>query len=316
MSEEREPDADRTPSIAPMGVGMVFEVSLRILRRHLAVLLTLALIFVGPVALLTAATGVRFNEVLLDVLPVTEEGLIDTGPIALTRSQLERLGGAIVALLLASAFAGVLATIAALGFSTVVGADYHGRGTTFGEAMRACLQGALRVLGVIVVTTIVVVAIIAVGVGLILVALDVLSSGNLQRGGPGVFLALVVAVAMALAVVYLSMRWALTIPAIALEDTGLRGAITRSWHLSGDNVWRVFLIILVATLITAILSALVGQVLALIVVDVLAAQLGFDTVIAETVVVAISSVLLAPLLPVVVAVLFYDLKVRRDSWAP
>jgi hypothetical protein len=296
-----------------MGLGSVFEVGVRILRRHYGVLLMLALIFIGPAALLTAATGVRLSEVAVAVLPINDEGLIDSGPIALTPDQLERLGGAIVALLLATSFAGVLATVAALGFSAIVGADYHGRSMNLSETVRACLRGALAVLGVVIVTTVIIVAIIAAGVGLSLGAVNLLGSGGIQQGGPGVFVALILVVAMVLAVVYLTMRWAMAVPAIALDGEGARGALRRSWHLTADNIWRTFAAVMLATLATAILSAVVSGALALVVVDVFAAQLGLDVVIAETVVLAAASVLVAPLLPVVVAVLYHDLKVRRDS---
>ena len=50
-----------------MRLGQVLEVGVRILRRHWAVLLGVAVLLVGPAALLTAATGARFNEVVVDI---------------------------------------------------------------------------------------------------------------------------------------------------------------------------------------------------------------------------------------------------------
>lgn len=299
-----------------MGLGAVFEVAIRVVRRHVAVLLPLALLFIGPGALLTAATGVRFNEVALDILQVGPDGEVPAPPELLTEAELERVGGALVAFLLATALAGALATVGALGFSAVVGADYHGRTVTFGAALRTSLRGTLAALGVVLVTSLITIAILVTGTALIVLALVLVAGGRVDAGGPGAFLALVVGVATVFSIVYLTMRWAMAVPAIALEGEGPRGALRRSWDLTTEHVWRTLAVILLGSLATAILSTLVAQVLALVVVDALAAPLGLDTLIAESLVVAVGAVLLAPVVPVVVAVLYHDLRVRRDAWEP
>ena len=89
-------------------------------------------------------------------------------------------------------------------------------------------------------------------------------------------------------------------------------AFARSWHLSGDNVWRCFGIVAIGTIITALVGGLVAQLLSLVLVDGLASALGLDPLIAGAIAVAAASVLLAPLMMVWVAVLYFDLRVRRD----
>lgn len=304
------------PRIAPMGIGAVFSVAVRIFRRHFTVLLPLSLLFVGPAALLTAATGVRFNEVAVDILPFTEDGVLESTPLALTAAEIERLVGALGAFFLASALAGALATVAALGFSSVVGADYVGEGTSLRQALRSCLRGALRVIAVIILTSLIIVAIVVVGASLIVLALEGLAGGAINRGGIGVFVALIIGVATVLAVIFLTMRWVALVPAIALDDDGVVAALRRSWHLTTDNLTRTVAVVVLGTLVAAILGALLAQLLALVVVDLLASPLGFDVGVAETLVVAATSVLLAPLIPLFVAVFYHDLKVRRDSWEP
>jgi len=293
----------------------VAQVGARILRRHWAVLLGLATLLVGPAALLTAATSTRFNDVALDILPGVEEGLIDSS-LVLTEAELQRLGEAFAVYMLATALAGLLGTIAMLGFSAVVSADYHARAITLGEALRVCLRRGLSALGVVLVTTLIVIGLIVVGVSLVVIAISGLSGGSVEAGGPGAFVALVIAVALIVAVVYVTLRWAMAIPVLAIEDRGWRAGLRRSWHLSGDNVWRILAVFLIAGLATVVLGALVTQVLALIFVDVLAAAFGLDPTITETVALATGSIILAPLAAVFTAVLYFDLRTRRDPPAP
>ena len=304
------------PRLAPMGVAAVFEVAIRVFRRHYRVLLPLALLFVGPAALLTASTGVRFNEVVADILPVTEDGLLGTAPITLTEAEIERFLGATIAFLLATAVGGALATIGALGFSAVVGADYVGAVSSLGSALRVCLHGALRVIGLVIATSAVIVLILIGGALLTTLAIEGLAGGSVGGGGIGVFVALLIGVAMVLAVIFLTMRWAAAVPAIALDGDGVVAALRRSWHLTTDNLSRTVAIVVLGALATGILTALLAQLLALVFVDVLAVQLGLDAAIAEALVVATASVLLAPFMPLLLAVHYHDLKVRRDSWEP
>lgn len=297
-----------------MGVFATLDVAFRIVRRHLGPLLVLSLVVIGPGALLVAATGLRFNEVAADLL-----SLVDTdggGPPILTQAQTERLAGAAVAFLLSSALAGVLGSFAALGSSAIVRSDYLALRLSATAALRVTLARALPALGVIVVTSLLIVAIIAGGIGLMVLAIAGLNAGPVQAGGPGVFLAFVVGVAMVLVVVYLTMRWALALPAIVIEGAGLRTALARSWQLTEEGVWRTFAVVALAALITAILAALLGNVLALGIADGLAPAVGLDPVVGEAVAAALASVIVAPLAPVAAAVLYHDLRARREGWSP
>ncbi|CAN5819408.1 hypothetical protein BH23CHL8_BH23CHL8_31310 [soil metagenome] len=298
-----------------MGVFTIVDVALRIMRRHLGAALVLSLVVIGPGALLTAATGVRFNEEALDLLSLADTGSASSPPV-LTASQVEGLVRAAAAFILASAFAGVLGALAALGFSAIVRSDYLAGRTGAQAALRTSLARALPALGVVLLTSLLIVAIIAGGVALMVVAMATLSAGSFEAGGPGVFLALVAGVATVLAVVYLTLRWAVALPLIALEGAGVRSALARSWQLTADGVWRTFAVVGLAGLIAAILAALLSNVLALVLVDVLAPELGLDVVVTEAVVAALASVVLAPLAPVAAAVLYHDLRVRRENCSP
>lgn len=310
--EATPPDADAAPPPEPMRVGAILDVSVRILRRHWAGLLGVALLFVGPGALLTAATGSRFNAVATDVIPGLSDGILDETP-TLTQLEFERLGGAFVIYVLATVVAGVVASLGAVAFSAVVGADFFARQIQAGEAIRTAIRRTPTVLSFILITTVVIVAIMLIAVALIWLALSTLGGSLTGGGGPGVFAALVIIVGAVLAVAYLTMRWAPALPAIANEDLGWRKALARSWHLSGDNVWRTFFIVVLGALLTALAATLISQILAILLVDVAATSLGLDTMVAESLALAAGAVIVAPLAPVLIAVLYFDLRIRRDG---
>ncbi len=298
-----------------MRLGMILDVGVRILRRHWSVMLVLALLFAGPGALLTAATGIRFNEVALDIFPGISDGVIDP-ELTIGGPELDRLLDALAPYVLASLVAGVLASLGALAFSLVVADDYHARPAELGPVLRTSLRRVPSALVFILLTSLLIVGVAVLGLLGMSLATTILPTASIGSGGPGVFIALVIGVALVVGVAYLTMRWAPAFPAMVNEDLGWRGAMSRSWYLSGDNVWRIFVIAVLAALITAVGAAVLSQLLALLLVGVLAPTLGLDELVAESVALALGTLLLAPLAPVLTAVLYFDLRARRDAAAP
>jgi hypothetical protein len=157
-----------------------------------------------------------------------------------------------------------------------------------------------------IISSVVVVAIGLLAAGAAMLAVTSLSEGDVASGGPGAFLALVAGVAAVAAVGYLTLRWAFAYPLMAIEDLGWRHAMSRSWRLADGLLWRVLAVVVLGAFVTLLLSAFVAQLAAIVLVDVLAAGLGLDTSVAESVVVALATVLLAPLDPLLLAELCLD----------
>jgi hypothetical protein len=294
-----------------MRLGTVLDVALRILRRHWALLLGLSLLFAGPGALLTAATGMRVNEVALDVFPGISEGIIEEGAV-ITEEQLQSMTGALAGYIVAAIVAGVLASIGALGFSAVVAADYHARRLELGEALRTCLGRAPSALAFMLATSVLIVSLVLGGVAVVVLTVSLLPGASGGAGGPAAFAALVVVVALVVGVAYLSMRWAPAFPAMVNEGLSAREALTRSWHLSADNVWRIFFIVLFGAVASGLLATLISQILGVLIVGLLAPTLGVAELIGQSIALALGTTLLAALSPVLTAVLYFDLRARRD----
>ncbi len=304
------PSPPQSSSPEPMSNGAIIDVTVRLLRRRWAVLLGLAVLFVGPGALLTAATSMRFNEVVSDVF-LAADGTLDL-ETDVTSAQMERLLGSMGAYLGATMLAGLLASIGLVGFSAVVGADYLHRPMSLAQALKVSLRRALSALAFIVITTVIVVGLALAALLLLALVTAVFGGSAPGQGGPGLFVALIILVGLVVTLAYLTMRWAPALPAMANEGLGWRTAMVRGWHLSGDSIWRIFFIVLFGSLATAVIALMLGLLLDAIVVSGVAASLGFDVTVAEALSTALVSVVVAAVLPVMTAVLYFDLRIRRD----
>jgi len=293
-----------------MRVGTILETALHTLRRRWRTVLLLALAFAGSAALFTSAAGIRFNEVVLDVFPGISEGIIDDTPM-LTAAQLERLGGAFLGFLLATLVAGLLGSVGAVSFTYAVLGQDQPWGQALGAALRVALRRTPSVIAFVLVTSAVIVAILLAGTLAITSAITLLPSGPIARGGPGVFVALVVGVSVVVALAYLTMRWAPAYPVMAMEGAGWRVALRRSWQLSAGNIWHIAAVVIFGALLTALGAAIITQLLSIAIVDLLAGAAGIDTRVAESLVVAAVTVLLAPVSPALLAVLYVDLCQRH-----
>ena len=310
--EPAEP-AEPTPTgDGRMALGQVLEVGRRILRRHWAVLLMISLLFVGPGALLSTATALDFTLEAQELFPDIVNGSIDTD-LRLTDAELERLLGALLPFLGASLLAGVLSSIGALAFSKTVAEDYHARPAEIGAVLRAALKRTPSALVFMLVTGLLMIGLIVCGLVAMSVATLVLPVNAGGVGGPGAFVALIVVVGLALALVYLTMRWAPAYTSMVEEDAGWRQALSRSWRLSSDNVLRIFAVSAIVAIITGLLSWVLGGVFEVFLSAIVGSTLGLDPMVTTTIALAAASTIVAPAMPVLMAVLFFDLRARRDE---
>jgi len=157
-------------------------------------------------------------------------------------------------------------------------------------------------------------ALIALALGLVIIlVLVALILGPTQAGigGPAAFATIVLLVAFVVGIVFLSVRWAVSVPAIMIEGRGPAEGLGRSWRLVTGSTWRVLGIMLVFSIALGLLLTLAQQL-------VLTLPLGdLSSLTSGTVLygaaIAITSTLAAPILPIMVTLLFLDLRFRSDG---
>ena len=113
--------------------------------------------------------------------------------------------------------------------------------------------------------------------------------------------------------IWIWVGWVAVMPVMFVENTGLIGAMRRSWRLIQGHWWRTFLILLLMVILTWVVSAALGAFLYLgqiLLQIVLSPFLSFA--ISEAVSVVISS-LVDPVLMIALVLIYFDLRVRSEA---
>ena len=231
-----------------------------------------------------------------------------TGTGSLTPQQLSDLGRPLLTLA-AVAFTVLLVQvlvvqpIATAAMTRAVGDVYLEAPTSVGAAYRAVGRRVAAVVGVSAILLLTGIGLFGAAVGLTVLAIAAFG----QSGGA--LLLLIIPVALYLAVLVYT-RWLFAAPIVILEQAGPRAALRRSWWLVKGSTPRVFGITLLVGIITGILGAAVTALLNV------ATQFGDANVqlILTQLAQLIVSVLIQPISFIVVVLLYYDLRIRREAF--
>jgi membrane-anchored glycerophosphoryl diester phosphodiesterase (GDPDase) len=231
-----------TAELRPLSLGELLDRTFTLYRNHFWV-------FVGIMAI-PASFGIPVNYLVLSF----QGNMLFTGKPTLTPAP-----GLILGL-----FAGIFAfaillilvhSIALAAVTHAVSEAYLGRRTTVRDSYRS-IQGkfwrlmgvilniAIRMLGIL----LLVFAVIA-GAGVALMAAVAATGGQAVVAAATVLLVLLVYIFGAVAFVYLALRYAVSIPALMLENLGVLSAIRRSVQLTRGRRGHIFIAFLLAAII-------------------------------------------------------------------
>ena len=182
--------------------------------------------------------------------------------------------------------------------------SFGGRETSVREVLGQALRRLPTLIGAGLLTLIVLVGIVLAGV--------VFSAVLFVGGGVAVFLGLIVFVGALAAMFFVSVRWTIYQQAIMLERAGAAEALSRSWRLVSGSGWRVFGYVILVGLAVGLLGLVTGTV---------PSVLGLDSTTATDVALSTAlqlatSVLVAPFVPIVLTLLYYDLRFRKGEHVP
>jgi hypothetical protein len=239
-----EPQPGVVP-LRPLGLGELLDGAVTLIRRYPRPVLGLsaALAIIATVLNVTLAVTVFKPLVQFDISALENGGTASTGEVD------GFFGGAILGSL-GSSLVSALATLVLTGVLTVIaGRGVLGEPMTLGQAWAAFRPSLWRLIGLALLTALLVYGTFTAGLTLALVTIVVFGAGGALLGIP---LALA-AVALS---VYLYCRLALAPCAVILERAGIRTSLRRSSILVRGSWWRVFGVLLMATVVAAV----VGQV--------------------------------------------------------
>jgi len=273
----------------PLGVGDIVDRVFGIYRSRPLMFLAIAAIPYLALVLLVAGLTVVFAGSFLALAPLL------TGDLAPDR---------IAAALASLALFGVIVAVAAIVVSLVQSASlidaaaarYMGKETTVEGALRAGLRASPRLLGMGAIAT------LAFIVMWTLLAIGMVATQQWWS----VLIALCGGLA---ASVYLAASWMVSPAVVILESAGPLAALRRSWTLSGGHRWRILGLILLLVVLQAVLSSLLSFVLVASFVTDQIVQL-----VLQQAVNLLATIAWAPVYWGTFAVLYYDLRVRKEAF--
>jgi hypothetical protein len=276
--------------LRPMELGEILDGALTIYRRHFGLFMRLSIVLVWLPVAMVVYLKVRFSGDLTAMLALFQDHMAEAILVGL----LTLIVWITCALLLQA------------GTIRIISDSYLGHEPELGPALRL---GGAKIFPLL---------LVAVSKGLILVLIYVL--GALAIGlvvvvgrmvGPALsgLLAVVGFIGLVWLLVYVACAYGVTTPTVVLENLGSSfDAFGRSWALTRGARLKVFG--------TAVVAWLISQLLPQGVVGVVSAAIGPQSG-AQSLLVVVSSLLgvvLAPILPCALTLLYYDLRVRREAF--
>jgi hypothetical protein len=315
--------------LRPLGVGEILDGAFTAVRRNPKATLGLAAIVMTVSGLITALTSYALYQAAGNSLSFPAAGQTFTDAqwrhllTSFAEYALPALGIIVVISFLAQ-------TILTGMLTAVVGHSVLGRNVSIGEAWQIARPRLWALMGTTLLAGLLVFAIwvggggIAVALGIVLIAAHLAPLGGLLIA-VGVITATVFAVLC-------YVRLVVATPAVILEGQGPRASLGRSWRLTKRSWWRVFGILLLVELIVLVASAILG-----VPFDILRAVVGSgsggsaggggltvvfgthttSTSFAATIITAVGGIVSAsvtrPVLAGAVALLYVDLRMRREG---
>lgn len=234
--------------LRPLGLGELFDGAFQTVRRNPGATLGLSVLVQLLVGVVVSLAGLPVFSVLY-----SPEFLDPAAPADAVFT--DEVGGSLLVFVLVSLVAGLLSgclMVLVQGLVTVpVLRAALNRKTGFGQTFALSRPGPARLVGL---------GLFAAAVGLVVLALvvGVALAAAAVADGAGAALAILAMVAVGVPLaIWIGIKFVFAAHALVAEDLGIFAALGRSWQLTGGRWWRSFGIILLAGVVVSIATSLV-----------------------------------------------------------
>ena len=273
-----------------MQLGEILDGSFNIFRRHFALFMRLSVLLVWLPAAILMYFQVRFSGNPLAAIALLEE---HTGTVILAG----------LAWLVIATAAGLMLKA---GTIRIISDSYLGQEPDLGSALRLGVEKIVPTLLVSISKTLLIFIICLFGVGGLV---GLVMAGRMAGPAVSGLLGFAGGVGLVWLVIFVACGYGLTTPIVVLEDLSSSfDAFGRSWELTRGAKRKIFL--------TAVVAWLISQFLPQMVVSSISGVLGASSALQPLFIVlaALLSIVLAPILPCALTLLYYDLRVRREAF--
>ncbi|MBJ7593727.1 MAG: glycerophosphoryl diester phosphodiesterase membrane domain-containing protein [Candidatus Dormibacteraeota bacterium] len=284
-------------------VGELLDSAFTLYRRNVRLILSITAVVQLPLAVFSyityQLTGITSATTRLQQL--SAGGTITSEQLSNVTSTLFTLLAVVFGIALLQAL--VVQPIATAAMTRAVGDIYLDQPASLGSAYRAVGQRLGAVVGV---------SMLLFGFGILLfgVSFGLVAGAVYAFGSGGSALLILVLPAAVFAAILMYTRWLFATPIVMLERARPVAALRRSWRLVRGTTPRVFGITILVGLITGILGAIVGG---LINVLTQFGDVGMRLLLTQLASLVVA-VLIQPISFIVVVLLYYDLRIRKEAF--
>ena len=320
------------PIPGPLSLGDLLDRAFRLYRANFRTLITLSAVFYIPYAMITGLlTGQTIGGYLgmlgaLDAAATTPEDFgLDFGPAFAFFG----------ATLLLSVVGVVVTGFVSLALTAQHLAHLRGESLSLGASVRAAGRrfwawlgmNVVRVLAVIGVSLVASVLLICGGTAVVAVGgagvSGLFTSGDVAPWAQGVAVAgtvvvfvvlyLVMIAIILLPVGYLFARWVAAVPGLLDQRWGAVESLRQSWRLTRGRFWRAFgylaLLSILSFIVVSMPQVVIQQLLTFVLLDNIGVAFGLSTAFSS-----LLTVLWQPLFTAAIVLLYFDLRVRSESY--
>ncbi len=284
-------------------VGELLDSAFTLYRRNVRLILSITAVVQLPLAVFSylayQLTGISSASTRLQQL--SANGVVTPQQLSNVTSTLFALFAVVFGIALLQAL--VVQPIATAAMTRAVGDIYLDQPASLGSAYSAVGQRLGSVVGV---------SMLLFGFGILLfaVAFGVVAGTVYALGSSGAAVLIIVLPVVIFLMILMYTRWLFAAPIVMLERARPVAALRRSWQLVRGSTPRVFGITLLVGLITGILGAIVGALLNVL------TQFGDETIrlLLTQLASLIVAILIQPISFIVVVLLYYDLRIRKEAF--
>lgn len=316
------------PISGPLSLGELLDRSIRLYRKRFGTMLLTGAILVVPYAVLS---GLLTGRVMTSYFGALQSLTAPPGsPDFVLQRVMPPVFSMFGGMMLVGLIGMVLLTLANLALIYHGVQGLHGNDLSIGDSYRRARQSFWPYVGMQILQTLALFGLVAAVMLFFLLAVGLISFGlyaGIERmapdsgagAGAGIFVLLIcgylIAVLAVMApVFYLAARWFVAAPCLVVQRLGPVEALRAAWRLSKGYAWRCFGYLFLLSILGLVVASIPAAIVQQLILVFFPADLRFYTLGLSSALTSLFNLFWMPIYATASVLLYYDLRVRRESY--